>query len=160
MAEDQYARYDYAWKTPGWTTQNPVVTYATDGYVDPGMPSDVSLVRVYGSFMEMDTGRGLEGVLRIRVRETLTHVPTGQVVPAGAVKLVRFRRDGFSLYLPATDDPDLTPAFTYEARLTVRGETKEFTFSLPSVPTEVNIMELVPSTDAAVDPNIIDGGTP
>jgi hypothetical protein len=100
-------------------------------------------VRVYGEFLEMDTGRGLEGVLRLRVNTDLTHVPTGRFIPSGDIAPVRFRRDGFSILLPATDDPQLTPAFTYQARLTVRGERKEFEFALPAATPEVNIRTLM-----------------
>jgi hypothetical protein len=62
----------------------------------------------------------------------------------GAFRAIRFRKGGFSVILPATDDPQLTPAFTYHARLTVRGVTQEFEFSLPSATPEVNITTLIP----------------
>jgi hypothetical protein len=144
-AEVNEARYDYAWKTPGWTVQNPVVTtFAADGYVDPGLPADVSLVRVYGSFLEMDSGRSLEGTLRIRTPSIITYVPTGQQVLGGALRVIRFNKSGFSRYLPATDDPQLSPAFQYECRLTVRGVSQEFSFSLPAATPEVNITSLIP----------------
>jgi hypothetical protein len=141
---DPYVRYDYAWKTPGWSAQNPVVNYGVDGYVEPGMPADVTMVRLYYSALEMDTGRGLEGVFRVRTDKVLTHVTTGQQVIGGALKPIRFKRDGFSIYLPATDDPQLTPAFTYFARLTVRGVTQEFSFQLPAATPEVNLATLLP----------------
>ena len=141
---DPYARYDYAWKTPGWSVQDPVINYATDGYVDPGLPSDVSMVKVYDTFMELGTGRPLEGVVQFRVKEILRHVPTGQQVMPGVIRK-RFRRDGFAIYLPATDDPDLTPnGFLYVCRLTVRGTTQDFEFSLPATPDEVRLTSLVP----------------
>lgn len=143
-----YVRYDYAWVTPGWTIQNPTFNYATNSFTDPGMPDDVSLVRVYGTFMEMDSGRGLEGVLRLRTDVDLTHVPTGRLVPAGDLRPLRFPADGFSLYLPATDDPDLTPAFTYHARLTIRGTHHEFDFALPAATPEVNILTLIAAAQA------------
>lgn len=142
---DPYVRYDYAWKTPGWTTQNPVINYGVDGYVEPGMPADVTMVNVYGSFLEMDTGRDLEGVLRLRTDKVLTHVPSGRQVMGGALKPIRFRHDGFSIWLPATDDPQLTPEFTYFARLTVRGVVQEFEFDLPAAETEVNITTKIPA---------------
>lgn len=140
---DQYARYDYAWNTPGFTVQNPTINAAAVvGYGDPGLPADVSLVRLFGSFLELDTGRGLEGMLRIRVDRILTHVPTGRQVLGGAFRPIRFRADGFSIYLPATDDPQLTPAFTYRARLTIRGQARDYEFSLPAAVPEVNISTL------------------
>jgi hypothetical protein len=141
-----YARYDYAWKTPGWTTQDPVIPAQTDGYVDPGMPADVTMVRLYGSFMEMDTGRPLEGVLRLRVNETVTYGPTQSLVPAGAIggRPIRFRDGFFETWLPATDDPQLSPAFEYVARLTVRGDVYDFTFSLPAAEPDVNIVSKMP----------------
>lgn len=146
LMSDPYARYDYAWKTPGWTVQDPSFPPpAADGYLDPGLPADVSLVRVYGSWMEWNTGRGLEGVVRFRVNDVLTHVPSGQEVMPGETRL-RFRKGGFSIYLPATDDPQLTPnGFEYECRLTVRGITRHFTFTLPAGTPEVNITSLIPA---------------
>lgn len=144
MSVDPYVRYDYAWQTPGWSSQNPVINYGVDGYVDPGMPADVSMVRVFGSFMEMDSGRELSGTLRLRVDRNLLHVPTQRQVMKGALKPIRFRRDGFSIFLPATNDPELTPAFKYEAVLTVRGVKQEFEFSLPLENPDVNITSLIP----------------
>lgn len=142
---DPYARYDYAWKTPGWSVQNPVIPGdGSDGYADPGLPDDVSKVRVYGEFLEMGTGRRLEGVLRIRVNETLTYVPTNQQVMAGELYRIRFNKNGFSIYLPATDDPQLTPSFEYVAELTVRGQKQVFSFALPAATPEVNITSLIP----------------
>lgn len=144
MTGEGHARYDYAWKTSGWTVQNPTVPDNVDSYVDPGMPDDVSTVRLYGSFLEMDTGRGVEGVLRLRVDKILTHVPTGRQVMSGPLRPVRFRASGFSIHLPATDDPQLTPEFLYRARLTVRGVSREFEFGLPAENAEVNITSLIP----------------
>lgn len=140
---DPYVRYDYAWKTPGFTVQNPVINYGADGYVEPGMPADVTMVHLYGSFMEMDTGRDLEGVLRLRTDKILTHIPSGRQVMGGALKPVRFNHRGFSIWLPATDDPQLAPSFRYEAKLTVRGVVQEFSFLLPSSEPEVNITTLI-----------------
>lgn len=140
-----YAPYDYAWKTPGWTVQNPVIpTQVADGYLDPGLPPDVTYVRLSGTFLELDTGRALPGVLNLRVDQILTHVPSGQQVLAGGFRPIRFKKDGFSILLPATDDPQLTPAFQYQARLTVRGISQEFEFSLPAATPEVNIHSLIP----------------
>lgn len=143
--DPNYVRYDYAWFTPGWSAQNPVINYGVDGYAEPGMPEDVTMVRLYGSFLEMDTGRNLEGVLRLRVDKILTHGPTGQQVLGGAIKPVRFKKGGFSIWLPATDDPQLTPSFVYEARLTVRGVVQEFSFALPAATPEVNILTKIPA---------------
>lgn len=146
MSSDPYVRYDYAWKTPGFTAQNPVINYGVDGYVEPGMPPDVTMIKLFGKFMEMDTGRGLEGVLRLRVDETLTHVPTQTMIPAGVIggRPIRFRKGYFETWLPATDDPQLSPTFKYHARLTVRGDTKEFEFTLPAAQPEVNILSKIP----------------
>jgi hypothetical protein len=141
-----YVRYDYAWKTPGWSVQNPSLpTTDADGYVDPGLPADISLVRVYYSALEFASGRNLSGVLRLRVDKILTHVPTQTQLFAGGIPVTRFRKDGFSIYLPATDDPQLTPSFLYEARLTVHGKTQEFTFALPAATPEVNLTTLIPT---------------
>lgn len=142
---DPYVRYDYAWRTPGFTAQNVTINYGVDGYVEPGMPADVTMVNLYGSYMEMDTGRDLEGVLRLRTNKVLTHVPSGRQVMGGALKPIRFKREGFSIWLPATNDPQLTPAFTYFARLTVRGVVQEFTFALPLAETLVNITTKIPA---------------
>lgn len=141
---DPYVRYDYAWNTPGWSAQAPVINYGVDGYVEPGMPADVTMVNVYGSFLEMDTGRDLSGVLRLRTDKILTHVPSGRQVMGGALKPIRFNHEGFSILLPATDDPQLTPEFTYHARLTVRGVVQEFDFDLPMAELEVNITSKIP----------------
>lgn len=144
---DPHVRYDYAWKTPGFTAQNAEsnINYGVDGYIEPGMPADVTMVNLYYSALEMDTGRGLEGVLRLRTNKILTHVPTGRQVMGGALKPIRFRKDGFSIWLPATDDPQLTPAFSYFARLTVRGVKQEFEFTLPMAQTEVNFTTKIPA---------------
>lgn len=141
--DPNYVRYDYAWFTPGWSAQNPTINYGVDGYVEPGMPADVAMVRLYGSFLEMDTGRSLEGVLRLRVDQILVHGPTGQQVLGGDIKPVRFKKGGFNIWLPATDDPQLSPAFVYHARLTVRGRTQEFEFDLPMADQEVNILSKI-----------------
>lgn len=140
----QYARYDYAWKTPGWTSQDPVINYASNGDHDPGLPDDITYVRVFGSFLEFDSGNTLEGVLRLRVNKTLLHTPTNRQVMSGPMRPIRFQHDGFEVFLPATDDPQLTPEFEYEARLTVHGVTQEFTFALPAAVPEVNINDLLP----------------
>lgn len=141
---DPYARYDYAWKTPGWTVQDSGWVSGADGYHDPGLPDDVTKVRVYGEFLEWDSGRPLEGVIRVRANKILTYLPENKQVLPG-VKKVRFKQGGFSIMLPATDDPELVPnGFTYQCTLTVRGTTQEFEFTLPSIPTEVNITDLIP----------------
>lgn len=144
MSSSPYAPYDYAWKDRGWTVQNPEVVYPINTYLDPGLPSDVSLVRVFGHFQELDSGRGLEGVLRLRTTQNLLHVPTGVQFPASDLRPIRFQADGFSIFLAATDDPDLTPTFTYQARLTVLGNHTDFEFALPSTPSSVNILSLIP----------------
>jgi hypothetical protein len=138
-----YLRYDHAWQTPGWNVQSPTYLGPSDGYADPGLPDDVSMVRVFGEFLELDTGRALGGVLRLWVDTILTHVTTNKQVMPGAWRPIRFRAGGFSIHLPATDDPQLTPAFVYHARLTVRGVTQEFDFSLPAATPEVNIQSLI-----------------
>lgn len=140
---DPYARFDYAWKTAGWTSQNPTFPEGSAGdYYDPGLPEDVSKVRLYGSYRELDTGRALSGVLRLRVDQVLIYTPTGEEVLSGGFRPIRFRRSGFSVYLPATDDPQLTPEFQYEARLTVRGIVRRYKFSLPAATPEVNLATL------------------
>lgn len=145
MTSGSYANYDYAWKQPGWSVQNPTIPVGgTDAYLDPGLPSDVSTVRVYGSFLELDSGRGLEGVLRLRVDRIVTYVPTQQQVIGGARPPLRFNHNGFSIDLAATDDPQLSPAFQYDAELTVRGQKQRFSFALPSAVPEVNITSLIP----------------
>lgn len=141
-----YARYDYAWKTPGWNAQDPYIPEpSVDGYLDPGLPTDITYIRVWDDFLEWDSGRGLEGVVTFRVKEVLEHTPTGRTVMPGRRRL-RFRKDGFSINLPATDDPQLTPEFQYECRLTVRGVTREFAFSLPAATPdgEVRLSTLIP----------------
>lgn len=167
MPPEQYARYDYAWKTPGFTAQNAEsnIVYGTDGYASPGMPSDVTMVRVFYGAMEMDTGRSLEGVLRLRTDKIITHVPTGNQIIGGPLKPIRFKKDGFSIYLPATDDPQLSPEFTYHARLTVRGVKQEFSFLLPMSSPEVNLSLLIPNADESAPSgdnynDYLDGGTP
>ena len=143
-----YARYDYAWQTPGWSAQNPVVPApAANGYLDPGLPSDVSLVRVYGKFMEMATGRDLEGVFRVRSKFPLLHVPSGSYLPSGEIMRRRFTMyRPLDVYLPATDDPQLVAEgqWHYDAILTVRGKQTAFAFDLPAGLGEVNIVDLVP----------------
>ncbi len=137
-------RYDYAWQTPGWSAQQPTFEGPTDGYADPGMPEDVTHVHLYGSFTEFGSGRALESVLRLRVDRPLTHVPSGETVMGGALPVKRFTRyRPLSLWLPATDDPDLSPAFEYEATLTVRGQKFKFSFPLPMATPEVNINTLL-----------------
>jgi hypothetical protein len=164
MTTDPYVRYDYALRTPGFTAQNAEynINYGPDGYVDPGMPADVTMVNLYGSFLEMDTGRDLEGVLRLRTDKILTHVTTGRQVMGGALKPIRFRHDGFSIWLPATDDPQLTPAFTYFAKLTVRGVVQEFEFALPAAEPLVNISDKVNDSlpEQGVEDIVFDGGAP
>lgn len=145
--QENYARYDYAWKTPAWTVQSPAyVPGSPSGYYDPGLPPDVSKVRLYGTPLDWETGRPLEAVLSIRCTSILRYTPTGQQVMPG-VRKQRFRaNDGINLVLAATDDPQLTgePGWQYEARLTVKGVTQEFRFSLPSTPDEVSIFSLIP----------------
>ena len=160
----QYANYDYAWRTPGWSVQNPVVPSGnTNGYVDPGLPSDIALVRVFGKWLEMGSGRGLEGVLRVRTMSDLIHTTSGSQIPAGEMPPFKFRADeGLNIYLPATDDPQLIPAFKYHAKLTVRGEKHEFEFSLPASLGSVSIFDLLPAgvedTPDFWDDETIDGG--
>lgn len=142
---DEFARYDYAWKTSGWTVQNPTLTVVSpDTYYDPGLPEDVSKVLVTGEFLDWSTGRALEGYLTVRTSEILKHVPTNSLVMPGEKRL-RFIKGSFSVLLPATDDPQLVPNdWTYLFRLTVAGHTQEFTAALPSSPDTVNIIDLTP----------------
>lgn len=164
MSTDPYARYDHAWKTPGWSVQNPSVNYYVDGYVDPGMPEDVGHVQVFGEFLELNSGRTLGGVLRLRVNKILVHVPSGRQVMPGPFRPIRFNRQGFSISLPATDDPELASQdggpWGYEAVLTVGGRRQEFTFALPEVLGEVSILELIPSEPiTGSEDGVLDGGT-
>lgn len=144
-----YVRYDYAWVTPGWNAQNPVINYGVNGYVDPGLPEDVARVRVVGRFIELPNGRPLEGVLRLRVREILRHAATNQEIIPGSFRPIRFRRGYLDVSLPATNDPALSPAFTYEARLTVGGSVREFTFTLDHEEEEVDIHDLITAYEEA-----------
>lgn len=160
---DTYVRYDYAWKTPGWSVQNPTYPLVADGYVDPGLPSDITKVRLFGEFMDWETGRALEGYLEIRTDTPMTYVPTGTRVMPG-VKKIRFNKGGFAIYLPATDDDQLTPEFVYQARLTVSGYTNVFQFALPAINSDVNVLDLLPPAEGSVviepgvDPDGIDLG--
>lgn len=146
----QYSSYDYAWKVPGWSVQNPVVPDSgPDGYVDPGMPEDVPRVRITQVFEEMGSGRPLEGVLRVRTRQPLVHEVSGAYYPAGHLLRVRFNRyRPLDVYLPATDSTTLhtrdNAPWKYHALLTVRGEQQEFEFSLPEASPAVNILDLIP----------------
>lgn len=149
---EQYARYDYAWKTAGWTVQNPeYVTGGSNTYWDPGLPEDVSKVRLYGTPLDWETGRPLESVLSVRATDILRYTPTGQQVMPGVIKKRFSANDGINLVLPATDDPQLTgpEGWHYQARLTVKGHTQEFEFMLPSVPEEVLIFTLIPEQNQA-----------
>lgn len=146
---DPYVRYDYAWKTPAWTAQNPTINYYVDGYVDPGMPEDVTQARVRYEALELNSGRGLGGVLRLRINKMLKHVPTGRQVPPGGWRPIRFRASRpLDIYLPVTDDPDLVAddgdPWVYEAVLTVRGYEQNFEFALPSTDLDVNLADLIP----------------
>lgn len=151
MANGGYAPYDYAWKTRGWSVQNPGYTETSNTYEDPGLPDDVPRVSVFGSFLDGDTGRGLEGVLRVRTSRVLTHQATGSQVLPG-VRRVRFQQDGFTINLPATGTAALgSEPWTYQAILTVNGIHQQFEFSLPSSPSSVNIVNLIP--DSPEDPS-------
>jgi hypothetical protein len=140
-----FARYDYAWKTPGWTVQNPTITMETpSGYWDPGLPDDVSKVLVLGRFLDLMTGRALEGHLSVRASEVLTYTPTGSLV-LPAVEGLRFRDGDLSLTLPATDDAQLTPnGWKYHFRLRVQENTFDWEAELPSSPSPVDIQDLMP----------------
>lgn len=159
----EYAPYDYAWKTSGWTVQNPAYTPSVNTYVDPGLPTDVSKVRVFGTFLDLNSGLPQDGVFRVKARTSnggpLKHIPSGSLVFPHSFPL-RFTQGAFSLLLPATDDPDLTPAFVYDARLTVAGRTTEFTFSLPASVPEKSVFDLIDLATPLLDDNVIDGGTP
>lgn len=152
-ADPYYVRYDYAWTTPGWSAQNPVINYGTNGYVDPGLPEDIARVRVQGRFIELSSGRPLEGVLRLRVRSILTHLPTNQQIIPGAFKPIRFKRGYLDVSLPASNDPQLSPSFVYEARLTVGGTVREFTFELDyQIEDPVDINDLISTYDIGNPP--------
>lgn len=143
-----YVRYDYAWQTPGWSAQNPVIpTTSGDSYADPGLPADVSLVRLFGNFAEVGTGRPLEGVLRLRTNADLLHVPTSTLYPRGEILRRRFTRyRPLDIMIAATDDPDLTAeggTWEYEAHLQVRGKRYNFKFAAPAAGTELDIVTVL-----------------
>jgi hypothetical protein len=147
-AEPWYARYDYAWNTPAWTAQNPVISgIPGDGAVGYAWPEDVSKVTVALKRLDGQTSRGLEGVLRIRVEDQLVYATTGERVQPW-VRTIRFKPNGVLLTLPATDDPTLAKpgggSWTYHARVTAGGYTDEFEFSLPYTASVVNLDTLVP----------------
>lgn len=156
---NEYVRYDYAWKTPGWSVQNPTFNQVPDGYTDPGLPDDVDKVHLYGEFMDWETGRPLEGYLEIRCFDELTYVTTNTRVMPG-VKKIRFNRGGFDIVLPATDSDNLVPEFTYRARLTVAGKTNAFQFELLTLDDPVNINDLLPAPTGSIiiDESSDDGG--
>jgi hypothetical protein len=144
---DSYAPYDYAWKQPGWTVQNPTVIGDTvTPFNDPGLPSDVSKVHVSGNFLDPITGRPLEGVLSILTSDILIYTPTNEQVMPGVQK-IRFRAgEALSVLLPATDDPQLVPnGWKYHLQLTVAGTSQEFLTLLPASPAEVDIWDLTPA---------------
>lgn len=144
---EEYVRYDYAWKTPGWTVQNPSFPVVSpDTFYDPGLPVDVSTVRVFGNFIDWKTGRALEGTLSVRTSKVLTYQPTQTLVFPGVVTM-RFTKGEVSILLPATDDPQLTPNdWTYHFRLTVQGVVQEFEASIAAALGEVNVVDLIPLT--------------
>lgn len=146
MPADVHARYDYAWRTPGFTVQNPTIIYDNvNGYWSPGLPADVSKVKVFGNFLDLMTGRPLEGHLTVRASTVLHYTPTGAQVMPGVEKL-RFIKGYFEVTLPATDDAQLTPNnFKYWFRLRVQETTQEFEALLPATPAEVDIRTLVPA---------------
>lgn len=148
MTEPWYARYDYAWNTPGWTAQNPAVSGpGTLGPDNFGWPEDVNSVQVALRRLDGQTGRGLEGVLTIRVKDVLVYATTGERVEPW-VRTIRFRPNGVVLTLPATDDPTLAKpgggTWTYLARVTAAGYHDEFEFALPATTDVVNLDSLVP----------------
>lgn len=140
---DQIVRYDYAWKTPGWTVQNPTfLIEQPDTFSDPGLPAAVSKVTVNGKFRD-DRGRFLDGLIQIRTSKILEYVPENVQVLPGVLR-VRFTDRGFSIALPATNDVDLAPVgWEYEMRLTVAGVTQEFSTPLPASPATVDIIDLI-----------------
>lgn len=146
--EPWYARYDYAWNTPGWTAQNPLIAGSPgDGSVDYGWPEDVGKVQVALKRLDGQTSRGLEGVLRIRVKDQLLYATTGERVQPWT-RTIRFKPNGVLLSLPCTDDPTLAlpdgGEWTYSARVTAGGYADEFEFSLPYTASVVNLDTLVP----------------
>lgn len=150
MSGTEYVRYDYAWNTPGWSVQNPSFNNENDLYVAPGLPDDVSVIEVlYEPPMEWDSGRPLEGVLRIKCEEILTHTPTKRQVMPG-VDRIRFRTGrGVRLFLPATDDPELVSAepWKYSGVLTIHGIEQHFEFSLPATtPSPAYLVDLITQT--------------
>lgn len=147
---NDYSRYDYAWKTPGWNVQNPVFPVVTDPHSEPGLPSDIAKVRVHGHFRDGSTGRNLQGVLRVRNKKFRTHIPTQTRLSPTNIR-EKFIGD-FEIWLPATDDDDLTPnGVPYEAVLTVAGYTEVFSFLLPTALDSVNILTLLPQSTGGID---------
>ncbi|GLW91776.1 hypothetical protein [Actinokineospora globicatena] len=110
------------------------------------IPGNLTAITVTGHYVYTDGSPGVG---------TVTFFPTGGVwlkdatAPATVVaKKVTATLDGtgaFSVVLPATDDPDVTPtATTYDVVETIGGVTREYSISLLSTETPVDLATKAP----------------
>lgn len=105
----------YAWNTPGFTVQNELPYVGGYGVNGPVIPNNVSMVTVTGSYADFGyslvTGHVIFWPMIPNNSRLIDSAGAAVILPAQIT--VPVNNGSFSVVLPASNDPDVTPTFQY-----------------------------------------------
>ena len=110
---------------------------------------NLTVVPITGTYVDIE-GNAIAGQVKFTPRAVITDAVYGQIIISNTITATLDANGSFTAYLPATDDPSVTPTgFTYEV---VESFTNGRTFDIAvpqSTVGSLNIATLVPGTSSA-----------
>lgn len=115
------------------------------------LPGNWSTVTVNGKFVTL-AGEPLKGTVQFSSTVRLINQGGTVIVPASVVTATLDQAGAFSVVLPATDDPDVAPAFFYEVDENLRSpdgkaHNERYLVQLPAATPTVDLSSLTPVAD-------------
>lgn len=112
------------------------------------LPGDLSVVQVTGSYVDLQ-GNPIAGQVRFTPRATVVDPAFNQIIIAGPITATLDVFGSFSLFLPATDDPDVTPTnFTYLVEESFPGG-RSYDIAVPAATVgSLNLADVVPAVSS------------
>lgn len=107
------------------------------------LPGNVTLVTLTGKYCDYQ-GSPIVGSIYITSSQTLRDMLADVIVVASTTSVTLDSNGEFTVILPGTNDPDLTPVFTYSVEEAFAGG-RTFTMSLDVSDTSVDISDVAPT---------------
>lgn len=105
---------------------------------------NLATVTVSGTYVDIQ-GNAIAGQVKFTPRAILIDPAADQTIIPKTITVTLDVNGGFSVVLPVTDDPDLTPTgFTYRVEESFSGG-RSYDITIPSSPVTLNLADVVPA---------------